>query len=146
MEIDRWWNTEGKTQWLYCWKNDIQTDLGCFPFVRTDWPANSHPNKNFTFNQNYPDHSKPKYYVQRRWFFSKTSWKKPISLPKCLVRPWSSRPVPTLGKRPYIHSTPAGHFTVVGLVSYSLWVNVGLRLIQLNVVHSISKHYICIYN
>ena len=29
-------------------------------------------------------------YVQRRRVFSKTSWKKPISLPKCVVRPASS--------------------------------------------------------
>ena len=36
---------------------------------------------------NHQDQSNPKYYVQRRWFFSKTSWKKRISLPKCLVRP-----------------------------------------------------------
>ena len=26
-------------------------DLGRFPFVRTDWPAYSHRNGNFTFNQ-----------------------------------------------------------------------------------------------
>ena len=35
----------------------------------------------------------------RIWFFSKTSWKKSVSLPKCLVQPWSSRPVLTFGKR-----------------------------------------------
>ena len=49
---------------------------------------------------NHPDQSNPKYYAQRRWFFSKTSWKKPILLLKCLVRPWSGRPVLTFGKRP----------------------------------------------
>ena len=38
----------------------------------------------------HPDQSNPKYYVQRGWFFSKTSWKKPISSPKCLVQPASS--------------------------------------------------------
>ena len=27
---------------------------------------------------NHPDHSNPKYYAQRRWFLSKTSWEKPI--------------------------------------------------------------------
>ena len=27
MAIDRWYNTEGKTAWLYCWKNHIKTDL-----------------------------------------------------------------------------------------------------------------------
>ena len=51
---------------------------------------------------NHPDQSNPKYYAQRRWFFSKTSWKKPILLLKCLVRPWSGRPVLTFGKRPKI--------------------------------------------
>ena len=39
-------------------------------------------------------------YAQRRWFFSKASWKKPFSLPKCLVQPWSGRPVLTFGKHP----------------------------------------------
>ena len=32
----------------------------------------------------------------------KTSWKKLISLPKCLVWPWSSRPVLTFGKHPKV--------------------------------------------
>ena len=45
------------------------------------------------FNNNHPDQSNPKHYAQRRWFFSKTSWKTPISLPKCLVLPWSGWPV-----------------------------------------------------
>ena len=49
---------------------------------------------------NHSDQSNPKYYAQRRSFFSKTSYKKPISLLKCLVRPWSGRPVLTFGKRP----------------------------------------------
>ncbi|MCG8406879.1 MAG: hypothetical protein MI923_16905, partial [Phycisphaerales bacterium] len=53
---------------------------------------------------NHPDQSNPKYYAERRWFFSKTSWKKHISLPKCLVRPWSGRPVQTFGKHPLIVS------------------------------------------
>ena len=35
---------------------------------------------------NHPHQSSLKYYAQGRWFFSKTSWKKRISLPKCLVR------------------------------------------------------------
>ena len=34
-------------------------------------------------------------------FFSKASWKKPFSLPTCLVQPWSDRPVLTFGKHPY---------------------------------------------
>ena len=49
---------------------------------------------------NHLDQSNPKHYVQRRWFFSKTSWKKPISLPNYLVCIRSSRPVLTFGKRP----------------------------------------------
>ena len=56
----------------------------------------------FFIKTNHPDQSNPKYYAQRRWFFSKTSWKKPILLLKCLVRPWSGRPVLTFGKRPKI--------------------------------------------
>ena len=59
---------------------------GSFPFVRTDWPAHSHGNENLILiKTNHPDLSNPKYYAQRGWFFSKTSWKKPISSPKCLV-------------------------------------------------------------
>ena len=50
-------------------------------------------------NNNHPDQSNPTHYAQRRWFFSKTSWKTPLSLPKCLVWPWSGRPVLTYGKR-----------------------------------------------
>ena len=57
---------------------------------------------------NHPDHSKPKYYVQRRWFFSKTSWKKPISLPKSLVRPRSRRPVLTFGKHRQLKKKKVG--------------------------------------
>ena len=34
----------------------------------------------FLIKTNHPDLSNPKYYAQRRWFFSKTSWKKPVSL------------------------------------------------------------------
>ena len=56
----------------------------------------------FFIKTNHPDQSNPKYYAQRRWFFSKTSWKKPILLLKCLVRPWSGRPVMTFRKRPKI--------------------------------------------
>ena len=66
-----------------------QRNLGRFPFVRTGRPAHFHL-----------DQSNPKHYVQRRWFFSKTSWKKPISLPKYLDCIWSGRPVLTFGKRP----------------------------------------------
>ena len=29
-----------------------------------------------------PDQSNPKYYARKRWFFSKNSWEKPISLLK----------------------------------------------------------------
>ena len=54
----------------------------------------------FSTKANHPDQSNPKYYAQRRWFLSKTSWIKLILLPKCLVRPWSVRPVLTFGKRP----------------------------------------------
>ena len=50
-------------------------------------------------NINHPQQSNPTHYAQRRWFFSKTSWKTPISLPKCLVWPWFGRPVLTYGKR-----------------------------------------------
>ena len=50
-------------------------------------------------NINHPQQSNPTHYAQRRRFFSKTSWKTPISLPKCLVWPWSGRPVLTYGKR-----------------------------------------------
>ena len=49
---------------------------------------------------NQPDQSNPKHYAQRRWFFSKTSWKTPTSLPKCLVWPRSGWPVLIYGKRP----------------------------------------------
>jgi len=49
---------------------------------------------------NHPHQSRRKYHAQRRWFFSKTSSKKPISSPKCLVWPWSGQPVLTFGKRP----------------------------------------------
>ena len=54
---------------------------------------------------NNSDKSNPKYYAQRRWLCSETSWKKPILLPKCLVRQWSSRPVLTFGKRPKTSSS-----------------------------------------
>ena len=61
-----------------------------------NWPASPFPSK-WEFHQhktNHQDQSNPKDYAQRRWFFffllSKTSWKKPVSLPKCLVRPASS--------------------------------------------------------
>ena len=56
-------------------------------------------------NTNHPDQSNSKHYAQRRWFFSKTSWKTPISLPKCLVWPWSGWPVLTCGKRPKFGSS-----------------------------------------
>ena len=47
-----------------------------------------------------PYQSNPKYYARRRWFFSKNSWKKPISFLNCLVGQWCGRPVLTNGKRP----------------------------------------------
>ena len=50
-------------------------------------------------NNNHPDQSNPTHYAQRRWFFSKSSWKRPVSFPKCLVWPWSGRPVLTYGNR-----------------------------------------------
>ena len=49
---------------------------------------------------NHPHQSHRKYHAQRRWFFSKTSSRKPISSPKCLVWPWSGQPVLTFGKSP----------------------------------------------
>ena len=58
---------------------------------------------------NHPDHSNPKYYAQRRWFLSKTSWENLLFLlPKSLVRPWSGRPVLTFGKAP-LEKTPKHH-------------------------------------
>ena len=54
-----------------------------------------------TYKTNLPNQSNPKYYAQRRWFCSKTCWKKPISLPKCLVRPASS----DFWKAPLVAST-----------------------------------------
>ena len=42
---------------------------------------------------NDPGQSNGKHCTQRKWFFSKTSWKMPIIFKKCLVQPWSSRPV-----------------------------------------------------
>ena len=54
-----------------------------------------------TYKTNHPNQSNPKYYAQRIWFCSKTSWKKPISLPKCLVRPASS----DFWKAPLVAST-----------------------------------------
>ena len=50
-------------------------------------------------NINHKQQSNPTHYAQTRWFFSKTSWKTSISFPKCLVWPWSGRPVLTYGKR-----------------------------------------------
>ena len=44
---------------------------------------------------NHPDQSNGKHYTQRKWFFSKTSWKMPIVFKKCLVRPWFYWPVLT---------------------------------------------------
>ena len=44
---------------------------------------------------NNPDQSNAKHCTQRKWFFSKTSWKMPIIFKKCLVQPWSSWPVLT---------------------------------------------------
>ena len=77
-------------------------DGGRFPFLRTDRPARVPivMRISLLIKTNHPDQSNPKYYAQRRWFFSKTSWQNPILLPKCLVRPWSGRPVLTFGKRP----------------------------------------------
>ena len=67
-----------------------------------NWPASEFPSKimriSFLIKTNHPDLSNSKYYAKRGWFFSKTSWKKPISLPKCLVWPWSGRPLLTFGK------------------------------------------------
>ena len=44
---------------------------------------------------NDPGQSNAKHCTQRKWFFSKTSRKMPITFKKCLVQPWSSRPVLT---------------------------------------------------
>ena len=44
---------------------------------------------------NNPGKSNAKHCTQRKWFFSKTSRKIPIIFKKCLVQPWSSRPVLT---------------------------------------------------
>ena len=49
---------------------------------------------------NDPDQSNAKHYTQRKWFFSKTSRKMPITFKKCLVQPWSSRPVLTFESAP----------------------------------------------
>ena len=74
----------------------IQPEVyGLFPFVRTDQPAHSHLNENFTFfliKTRHPDQSNPKYYKQGRWFFSETSRVKPTSLPESLVQPLSGGP------------------------------------------------------
>ena len=59
----------------------------------------------FFMKTNHPDQSNPKYYAQRRWFFSKTSWKKPILLLKCLVRPASS----DFWKAPGVYKWPRRH-------------------------------------
>ena len=68
------------------------TCLGRFSFVRNDRPTKS----KVTIQQI----SQILNIMHKgRWFISKTSSKKPISLPKCLVRLWSSRPVLTFGKR-----------------------------------------------
>ena len=65
------------------------------PFVRTDRLAHSHGNEiSLLIKTNHPHQSNPKYYEQRRWFFSKTSWKKPNSFGKmsglAMVQPTSS--------------------------------------------------------
>ena len=59
---------------------------------------------------NHPDQSSPKHYAQRRWFFSKTSWKKAYFTTQMS---WSGRPVLALESAP------------------SLLVNVRLRQMQL---------------
>ena len=72
---------------------------------------------NINSNQNYQSY--PKYYARRRWFFSKTSWNKPVSLPKCLVRPWSGRLVVTVGKRARMVKWFAQDFHPGGLCKWS---------------------------
>ena len=52
------------------------------------------------------DQSNPKTHARSRWFFSKNSWGKPISISKWLVPPCSGRPILCFGKCPMIAPTP----------------------------------------
>ena len=81
---------------------------------------------------NHPDQSNPKYYAQRIWFLSKTSWTKLILLPKCLLRPWSGRPVLTFGKRPkfflYLSSITVLLILLQKISSFTLFTSIRIVL------------------
>ena len=83
----------------------FNTNLECFPFVRTDQPDHSYHNENFSCNQNYPARSewvKSWIVCIKETVFSKHFLKKPISFSNWLVRSWFSHPVPTSGNRPLL--------------------------------------------
>ena len=83
----------------------FNTNLECFPFVRTDRPDHSYHNENFSCNQNYPARSewvKSWIVCIKERVFSKHSLKKLISFSNWLVRSWFSHPVLTSGNRPLL--------------------------------------------
>ena len=68
----------------------IKWNLGRFPFVRTDRPADhSNHNENLTFTQNQAAE-----HTRRRWRSNKNSWKKAFFIVKmagrAMIRPASS--------------------------------------------------------
>ena len=69
-----------------------------------------------------------------------SSWKKPISLPKCLVRPWSDRPVLTFGKRPTILLSSTPTLTFCSFVNRSSQLN-SLPAFVHNPARSIDKRW-----
>ena len=70
----------------------FQPGVAKFPFLKTDRPNHSLVIKtSLLIKTIQPDQSNPKQYAQR-WFLSKNSWKKPLSLSKWLVRQWFGQP------------------------------------------------------
>ena len=68
------------------------------PFVKTDRPAPSRRNENFTFNRNYPARSVKSWMVcTKKMVFQQKLLEKPISFSNWLVLQWSGRPVLTNG-------------------------------------------------
>ena len=77
-----WLRTGTNTQSKIVGGNKKKISLGAFHLSElTGQPIPIVIRISLLIKTNHPDQSNPKYYTQRRWFFSKTSWKNPISLP-----------------------------------------------------------------
>ena len=85
-----------------------------------------------------PDQSNAKLYARRKSFFIKTSGKKPISLSKCALQPWSGWPVLTFGKRLKFQRTDPRK-TNDSFATVASWDQILIRTFPKKLLHSFTK-------